>query len=58
MSPLRRTILTAYNAFKYTANFRKIKFVLHPDLREYLGDADDVPTDIRTLIEEWASFFP
>ncbi len=58
MSPLRRTILTAYGAFKDTANFKKIKFILHPDLREYLGDTDDVPISIRTLVKEYAPLFP
>jgi hypothetical protein len=58
VSPLRRTIWTAYGAFKDTKNFKKIKFILHPDIREFLGDTDDTPVDIRTIIKMYAPLFP
>jgi hypothetical protein len=50
--------LTAYGVFKDTVNFRKTKFILHPDIREFLGDTDDTPVDIHTIIEEYAPLFP
>jgi hypothetical protein len=50
--------LTAYGVFKDTPNFSSLKFVLHPDLREYLGEADETPVDIRSVLNEYSPLFP
>lgn len=58
LSPLRRSIQTAYFAFRDAPNFSSIKFILHPDLGESLGNADDIPEDIRTVWIEYYNYFP
>ena len=43
VSPLRRTMETAYHVFKDHPNFRKIEFVLEPTIREKIGISGDIP---------------
>ena len=43
VSPLRRTMETAYHVFKDHPNFSKIKFELEPTIREKIGISGDIP---------------
>ena len=43
VSPLRRTIETAYHIFKDHPDFANLKVILHPILREKICVSGDVP---------------
>ena len=43
VSPLRRTMETAYHIFKDRPNFKSIKFTLAPEIREKIGISGDIP---------------
>ena len=43
VSPLRRTLETAYWIFKDHPNFAKMEVVMHPMLRERMNTAGDIP---------------
>ena len=54
VSPMRRALETAYLILREHPNFQNMRFVVHPDLREKLGGADDVPSqNIQGLFEEF-----
>ena len=57
VSPLRRTLQTAYNLFKEHPNFKNIKVVLEPNLREQLNSSCDVPGDINAIIYDFSTLF-
>ena len=50
VSPLRRTITTAYYIFKEHPNFGKMKFVLAPLAREALLGAGDIPLNLDDVV--------
>ena len=50
VSPLRRALQTAYLVFKDHPNFKNIKFIMHPDLREVAHTVCDVPDSYSTII--------
>ena len=50
VSPMQRTLQTAYQVFKDHPNFENIKFVLVPDLKEHLKCTCDIPGHIQPLI--------
>jgi hypothetical protein len=43
ISPMRRTMETCYYMFNQHPNWKEMKFVLHPLLREKIGISGDVP---------------
>jgi broad specificity phosphatase PhoE len=58
VSPMRRALETAYLIMKDHPNFGEIKFIIHPDIREKLGGADDVPSqNIQNLFKEYNEKF-
>jgi len=58
VSPLRRTIATAYYVFKEHPNFKNMKFILAPLAREALLGAGDIPSDIDEVIKRYSNWFP
>jgi hypothetical protein len=58
VSPLRRTITTAYYIFNKHPNFSKMKFVLAPLAREALLGAGDIPSDLDEVVNRYSSWFP
>lgn len=44
VSPMRRALETTYLVLKDHPNFAKMRFIIHPGIREKLGGADDVPS--------------
>lgn len=58
VSPLRRTLETAYNTYKNHPNFEKIRFVVLPLIRESLNTSSDVPSSIEKIIEEFREILP
>lgn len=43
VSPLRRTLETAYYTFKDHPNFKKMRVIISPLIREKIGITGDVP---------------
>jgi broad specificity phosphatase PhoE len=58
LSPLRRTLETAYRIFHNHRNFENIKFMLHPLLREQLHCSCDIPADINLVLKDFQPRFP
>ena len=58
VSPLRRTLETAYNVYKTHPNFDKIKFLVVPALRECLNTTSDIPIHIEETIREFRDLIP
>jgi len=58
VSPLRRTLETAYNVFKSHPNFNKIQFYADPSIREGLGYSCDIANPIDKTLSEWSQVFP
>jgi len=54
---MRRTLQTAYLLFGNHPNFKNIKFIVHPDLREGMSVSCDVPTDIRPILDSFKSLY-
>jgi bisphosphoglycerate-dependent phosphoglycerate mutase len=46
VSPLRRALQTAHYLLKDHPNFSKIKFIMHPDLREHIYSVGEIPLDL------------
>lgn len=57
VSPMRRTLLTAYHVFKNHPNFDSIKFIVCPLMREKLKSTCDVPCTTKDLMEEFERKF-
>ncbi len=56
---MRRTLQTAQCLFQTHPDFNRIKFVVHPDLREKLACACDVPlNDYNLVAHEFMDYFP
>lgn len=58
VSPLRRTLETAYYTYRAHPNFDKIKFILLPSIRESLNTSSDVPSNVDELIREFKDLLP
>ena len=58
ISPLRRAIETAYFMFKDHPNFKNIKFIIHPIIRENIMTAGDIPDDINLTLDQYGAEFP
>jgi hypothetical protein len=52
VSPLRRTIETAYYMFREHPNFETMTFVLNPTLREKITVSGDVPIGNSSFVEQ------
>ena len=57
VSPLRRALQTSYLLFKDHPNFKNIKFVIHPDLREIVHTVCDVPDNYENVLSEFNGCF-
>ena len=57
-SPLKRALETAYFMFKDHPNFKTIKFVVHPHIREPITMPSDLPDDIEQVLKDYKPFFP
>jgi len=57
VSPLRRTLETAYYTFKDHPNFKQLQFIVHPQLREKITISGDVPLPNDRLLDELASTY-
>lgn len=58
VSPLRRTLMTAYYVYKDHPNFENIKFVLVPSVRESLNITSDIPTHVDEVVKEFQELLP
>ena len=58
VSPLKRTMQTAYNLFKDHEDFQNLQFELEPLIREHLHCSSDVASDYPKIISLAKSFFP
>ena len=59
VSPMRRTMQTASLLFGQHPDLNKIKFIVHPDLRENLACSCDIPTrDFNEVVHEFIDCFP
>ena len=58
VSPLRRTIQTAFHTFKKTPNFEKMPVILTPMARESILEVGDVPLNIDKVLAEFEGMFP
>ena len=58
ISPLRRAMQTAYHTFKEHPNFKSIRFIIVPLLREIMNLASGIPYSIDKVIEEFSLLFP
>ena len=52
ISPMRRTLETAYYIFKDHPNFKTMQFIVNPDLREKITITGDVPLNNSQLAKE------
>ena len=51
ISPMRRTLETAYFIFKDHPNFKTMQFIVNPDLREKITITGDVPLNNSELFK-------
>ena len=58
VSPLRRTLETAYQVYWTHPDFDRIKFVVWPLIRESLNTSSDVPSDIDEILSEFKDLLP
>ena len=58
ISPMARTMQTAYNVFKNHPNLNNIEFIVVPNLKELLGSAPSIPKDIVTTINQYKDKLP
>lgn len=58
MSPLRRSLETAYNIYKAHPDFDRIRFIILPSIRESLNTSSDLPSDIDSIVSEYKEVFP
>ena len=58
VSPMIRSLETAYILFKNHPNFSSIKFIVDPDLREHIESPCDIPNPIMKTLEHYKRFFP
>ena len=59
ISPMRRTMQTASLLFGDHPDVSKIKFIVHPDLRENLACSCDIPNyNYNEVVEEFKDYLP
>lgn len=60
VSPLRRTLDTAYHIFKSHPNFAQIKFIVEPLIREKIMIGSDIPSfnSKQMILKEYKDLFP
>lgn len=58
VSPLRRTLETAYQVYKNHPDFENIRFVVLPWIRESLNTSSDVPSDVDNVLSEFKEVIP
>lgn len=58
VSPLRRTLETAYLCYSAHPDFERIRFVILPIIRESLNTSSDIPSDVDQVIEEFKELIP
>jgi hypothetical protein len=58
VSPMRRALMTAWLLFKDHKDFSRLKFVVHPLLRENTHTSCDIPDDIDTIRKEFSYKIP
>jgi hypothetical protein len=58
VSPLRRSLETAYHVYKDHSDFESIRFIILPSIRESLNTSSDIPSDIDSIISEFKEVFP
>ena len=58
VSPMKRTLQTAYYTFKTHPNFDKIKFIILPKAREWLNFAAGIPKNIDSVISHFKELLP
>jgi len=58
VSPLKRTMETAYQVFKNHPNFEKIRFIVAPKAKEGLKACSDIVGDIEQTMQHFGSLFP
>jgi len=51
ISPMRRTLETAFYIFKDHPNFKTMQFIVNPDLREKITITGDVPLNNCELVK-------
>lgn len=51
ISPMRRTLETAFYIFKDHSNFKTMQFIVNPDLREKITITGDVPLNNSELVK-------
>ena len=58
VSPLRRTMQTAYHLLNAHKDFDKIKFIMYPDVREHIFGTGEVSKDLEKLIKtQYSKYF-
>ncbi|CAI2377197.1 unnamed protein product [Moneuplotes crassus] len=58
VSPLRRTLETAYLIYHAHPDFENIRFIVLPVIRESLNTSSDIPSDVDQVIEEFRELIP
>lgn len=58
VSPLRRALQTAWLLFKDHTQFKGIRFIVHPLLRENTHTVCDIPESLDTVKGEYNSRIP
>ncbi|CAI2377065.1 unnamed protein product [Moneuplotes crassus] len=58
VSPMRRTLETAYLVYHTHPDFKNIRFVILPVIRESLNTSSDIPSDIDFIVEEFRELIP
>lgn len=58
VSPLRRTLETAFHVYKTHPNFENIRFIILPLIRESLNTSSDIPSDIESVLAEFKEVIP
>lgn len=53
VSPLRRTLQTAYLLFKDHPDFKDIEVIIYPNIRESFGCACDVPFPVEQVLNDF-----
>ena len=58
VSPLGRTLETAYQLFHQHPNFKNMRFIVDPDLRECLDDSCTIPAaNIQAKLKKYKKVF-
>ena len=58
ISPLFRTMQTAYNTFRHHPNFKNIKFIMVPDLRPNIDAVYNIPQQLVLTVNDFKKLLP